>query len=48
MKENWRAGLGGDIKALVRHAESQPEVERLRHNEQLEFLGDAALEFLCR
>lgn len=48
VKEDWRAGLGGDVKALVHHVESQPERERLRHNEQLEFLGDAALEFLCR
>ena len=36
------------MKAEMRYAQSQPEEERLRHNEQLEFLGDAALEFLCR
>ena len=36
------------MKAEMRYAQPQPEEERLRHNEQLEFLGDAALEFLCR
>ena len=24
------------------------KMDRIRHNEQLEFLGDAILEFLCR
>ena len=36
------------IEEIVAYAETQPEGERLQHNEQLEFLGDAALEFLCR
>lgn len=48
IKDDRRIGLGGDMKAEMRYAQSQPEEERLRHNEQLEFLGDAALEFLCR
>ena len=48
VKEDWRNGGGADVKETVQHAECQPEEERLRHNEQLEFLGDAALEFLCR
>ena len=40
---------GRDIKAAIQRAEEvQSEAERLRHNEQLEFLGDAVLEYICR
>ena len=43
-----KSGAGKGIKAKIICAASQSERERLRHNEQLEFLGDAALEYLCR
>ena len=36
------------IAVVVEQAERQSEEERMKHNEQLEFLGDATLEFLCR
>ena len=43
-KKEGAAGIAG----MVERAEMQSEEERMRHNEQLEFLGDATLEFLCR
>ena len=48
IQEDRRNGAGRSVKAVVRSPELYSEDERLRHNEQLEFLGDAALEFLCR
>ena len=48
IREDWAGGSGRGVKAEVRFAESQSEGDRLRHNEQLEFLGDATLEYLCR
>ena len=48
IKEDRKNGAGRSLKAVVRSPELYSEEERLRHNEQLEFLGDATLEFLCR
>ena len=39
---------GKSVKSETKRSGPQPEIERLRQNEQLEFLGDAALEYLCR
>ena len=36
------------ISAVIEQAKKQSEEEQMLHNEQLEFLGDATLEFLCR
>lgn len=47
LREDWMA-TGRDLKGEVHRAEAQSEEKRLRDNEQLEFLGDALLEYICR
>ena len=41
-------GIKGLQEAVKITPTDLDEVERLQNNEQLEFLGDAVLEFLCR
>ncbi len=44
-------GLGLVLRAMeesCRSTDAQREEKRLGNNEQLEFLGDAILEYLCR
>ena len=44
--ERKEGALG--ISAVIEQAEKQSEEEKMLDNEQLEFLGDATLEFICR
>lgn len=41
-------GMKELIRAVRMGEQSVDEAQRLSHNEQLEFLGDAVLEYICR